>query len=954
MPCVFYYSQSFNNLSGLIKEATICAYFALCIHTDGQQCYWPPLACSICSFHVHSTQINHPFTPQRTIDSVYNPYITACKLLLFATDRAAGFAKLDVDRVLVMIEYEKIRLIVLCTKRCFHSYWYLVNERVNANGRAYLRQPILQERSFRLVATYQAWPAPNLFTVRTGMPLSKSSPYTALTSAPSEWIKSQRMPHSYSDFNPEAGSETTIRLRCLGSKAVNFLRPYAKQFPKFADSLIQKLALSASCDWSKIHFLRPYAKQFPKFGRIPACFNKIILVDDATEEGCDKWWPPCTYFSSLSAIPAFTIYITGAMTRSYLLKSASTPTTSTETAKLTFLTRPPVLPIKQQCDFRLNVSIEKRIVKLAKFLPERGTFIVSAPPLLGNSIAWWHQAFKRVVRLPILLARRLLHQHERLSLLQTTHQVVHHPRVTVRRIEPWVIVCWRCSSACRCPAYPRTNRHHPRVTVSVSNRGNFPCYDIHMLCPFMVDQFFKGAHQIRRDRNGRRMLFDCFVFQLVTFEQTVGMEAHIVEGDSLEIRLRPPGRTCPLLAQSARQNYVFPTMERVPPQSGIPRSIHFIKGTVTRLRPFSESGFTIIAVTIACPAILVVNMPNKQIRMILITCIAGTWVRTHEYTLLTLLRTGADRERPPSPTAKIEPRPAHWLEQIRQPRNWSVGNGDPARHRETQLNERFRDLFGQTAYAYLIQLRLRKAKEWLPSRPDWTVRRIGEAVGFRDASHFVATFRQKEGMTPETYRKLYVRLGEKRWLNSILIVSYRFCQGYWWAGAVVDCNSCLLLPPWVGKSEACYVRQKSSLAPQIPVPLKSLLKTTRISAFVHHPVMLFPPLISLKEPQDSSDAFTECKMFIFVHECYHRLQDREIAQDHDSQNLKQQGLDLLHEWFYLLLYLFQWPIGLCCIELAHYSVEFPQGLTLLNWVHFATLIFDRGVLIMHRPHWCSD
>lgn len=83
-----------------------------------------------------------------------------------------------------------------------------------------------------------------------------------------------------------------------------------------------------------------------------------------------------------------------------------------------------------------------------------------------------------------------------------------------------------------------------------------------------------------------------------------------------------------------------------------------------------------------------------------------------------------------------------------------------------QLNERFRDLFGQTAYAYLIQLRLRKAKEWLPSRPDWTVRRIGEAVGFRDASHFVATFRQKEGMTPETYRKLYAaKPGKNRELD---------------------------------------------------------------------------------------------------------------------------------------------------------------------------------------------
>jgi transcriptional regulator GlxA family with amidase domain len=72
-----------------------------------------------------------------------------------------------------------------------------------------------------------------------------------------------------------------------------------------------------------------------------------------------------------------------------------------------------------------------------------------------------------------------------------------------------------------------------------------------------------------------------------------------------------------------------------------------------------------------------------------------------------------------------------------------------------QLNDCFKELFGQTAYAYLILIRLRKAKEWLPSRPDWTIRQIGVAVGFRDASHFIATFRQKEGMTPEKYRRLH-------------------------------------------------------------------------------------------------------------------------------------------------------------------------------------------------------
>ncbi|MCM2996999.1 AraC family transcriptional regulator [Paenibacillus cellulositrophicus] len=128
------------------------------------------------------------------------------------------------------------------------------------------------------------------------------------------------------------------------------------------------------------------------------------------------------------------------------------------------------------------------------------------------------------------------------------------------------------------------------------------------------------------------------------------------------------------------------------------------------------------------------------------------------YRFLTLLRTDARTDKRPSISKRLDRVQGllNWLEH--EFANPEIGLAEMAAQlgiSERQLNERFRDLFGMTAYAYLIQLRLRKAKEWLPYRPDWTVRRIGEAVGFRDASHFVATFRQKEGMTPETYRKLY-------------------------------------------------------------------------------------------------------------------------------------------------------------------------------------------------------
>lgn len=138
---------------------------------------------------------------------------------------------------------------------------------------------------------------------------------------------------------------------------------------------------------------------------------------------------------------------------------------------------------------------------------------------------------------------------------------------------------------------------------------------------------------------------------------------------------------------------------------------------------------------------------------------ASGWKSSAElYRFLTLLKTNGRKNHLPSINRRLEriQQLLDWLE--KEYANPDLGLALMAEQLnigERQLNERFRQLFGQTAYAYLIQLRLRKAKEWLPARPDWTVRQIGEAVGFRDASHFVATFRQKEGMTPERYRRLH-------------------------------------------------------------------------------------------------------------------------------------------------------------------------------------------------------
>lgn len=71
------------------------------------------------------------------------------------------------------------------------------------------------------------------------------------------------------------------------------------------------------------------------------------------------------------------------------------------------------------------------------------------------------------------------------------------------------------------------------------------------------------------------------------------------------------------------------------------------------------------------------------------------------------------------------------------------------------LNKLFQQTFGLSPYAYLVQKRIQKAKERLAGEPDLTVSRIAGVTGFRDTSHFVATFRKHTGLTPQQFRKLH-------------------------------------------------------------------------------------------------------------------------------------------------------------------------------------------------------
>lgn len=71
------------------------------------------------------------------------------------------------------------------------------------------------------------------------------------------------------------------------------------------------------------------------------------------------------------------------------------------------------------------------------------------------------------------------------------------------------------------------------------------------------------------------------------------------------------------------------------------------------------------------------------------------------------------------------------------------------------LNSLFRQAFGNTPYQFLLQYRMQKAKHYIVAEQEQPIRSISAFVGFKDVSHFVATFRRMEGITPDQFRKLH-------------------------------------------------------------------------------------------------------------------------------------------------------------------------------------------------------
>ena len=67
-----------------------------------------------------------------------------------------------------------------------------------------------------------------------------------------------------------------------------------------------------------------------------------------------------------------------------------------------------------------------------------------------------------------------------------------------------------------------------------------------------------------------------------------------------------------------------------------------------------------------------------------------------------------------------------------------------------KLKEGFKEIYGQTVYAFLLDHKLSYARKLL-EKGDQNVNEIGLSIGYSTSSHFIAAFKRKFGITPKKY-----------------------------------------------------------------------------------------------------------------------------------------------------------------------------------------------------------
>lgn len=70
-----------------------------------------------------------------------------------------------------------------------------------------------------------------------------------------------------------------------------------------------------------------------------------------------------------------------------------------------------------------------------------------------------------------------------------------------------------------------------------------------------------------------------------------------------------------------------------------------------------------------------------------------------------------------------------------------------------RLNQGFRELFGMTAFHYLMEVRLLTARKMLEEGLDMPLKQLAWSVGYNQVSNFITAFRRRFGVSPGLYRR---------------------------------------------------------------------------------------------------------------------------------------------------------------------------------------------------------
>jgi AraC-like DNA-binding protein len=67
-----------------------------------------------------------------------------------------------------------------------------------------------------------------------------------------------------------------------------------------------------------------------------------------------------------------------------------------------------------------------------------------------------------------------------------------------------------------------------------------------------------------------------------------------------------------------------------------------------------------------------------------------------------------------------------------------------------KLKDGFKQLYGDTVFAYLLDHKMDEARRMLNSQK-YNVNEVGLKLGYSTASHFISAFKKKYGTTPKKY-----------------------------------------------------------------------------------------------------------------------------------------------------------------------------------------------------------